>query len=281
MNLSRPGAGILLERVRRWACAHHVKLVLGDSGFGYPQGDEEKVPVAEMGGVCDVVVVVGGDGTILRAAPQVAPADIPLVAVNTGRFGFLATAEAEEAEALLDELLVGDLREERRALLRARCSTCGIDALALNDVALHRVEAARVVGFETRVGSTMVSRFSADGVCVSTPTGSTAYSLSAGGPVLHPSVEALAITPLCAHTLAMRATVVSDKEQIVLHVLSRDANVHVLVDGRVLGVLTAGHEVLVEKGEYEVRLLQRRGRSFYQVLREKLGWAGPDQGKAL
>jgi NAD+ kinase len=258
-----------------------VKLVLGDSGYGYPPGDEPKAPVRGMGGVCDVVVVLGGDGTILRAAPQVAPAGIPLVAVNTGSFGFLATAEAEEAEALLDELLAGDLREERRALLRARSPACGIDSLALNDVALHRVEAARVAGFETKVGNTMMSRLSGDGICVSTPTGSTAYSLSAGGPVLHPSVEAFAITPLCAHTLAMRATVVSDKEKITLRVLSKDADAHVLVDGQVMGVLTAGQEVLVEKGECEVRLLQRKGRSFYQVLRDKLGWAGPDQGNRL
>ncbi len=274
-NLSRPSALSLLIRVRKWAATNSVSLLLIDTGYGFPPGNEQRVQATDLAGLCDVVLALGGDGTLLKAAPLVAPYGIALVAVNTGRFGFLATAEGEEVGDLLDELLAGELKEEKRSLLRAQCPISGISAMALNDVVVHRAEAARVVDFETKVGGALLSRFSGDGVCVSTPTGSTAYSLSAGGAVLHPSVEAIVITPLCAHTLAMRSMVVSDKEQIELAVLSKDAKVHVFVDGQVLGVLGRGERVVIERAEYMVRLLQRKERPFYRVLREKLGWAAP------
>lgn len=237
-------------------------------------GDEEKMPLAEMGDRCSAVIVLGGDGTILRAAPLVAPLGLPLVAVNTGKLGFLATAESHEMEELLDELLAGDLREETRSLLRTTWGDESQEAMALNDVVLHRVEVARVVEYEVRIGEALVSRFAADGVCVATPTGSTAYSLSAGGPVLQPMVEALIVTPLCAHTLSMRSMVVSDHETIRLQVVSMDATVHLLVDGQVRGVLRHGQDVVVTRAPHVLRLLQRSRRTFYAVLRQKLGWAG-------
>ncbi len=277
VNLARPGALELLGEVRRWAGAKHADLVLGDVGFGYPPGDEKKLPVTEMSGFCDAVLVIGGDGTILRAAPLVAPLAIPLVAVNTGDFGFLATAESEEIEDLLEELLAGSLREESRCLLDAHFdATHGSrDVLALNDIVMHRGEEAKIVKLQVMVGDELVSRFAADGVIVSTPTGSTAYSLSAGGPVFHPGVDALAITPLCAHTLAMRPAVVSGNAKITLKVLAYEGgDVLVLADGQVVANLGIGDEVIVERSQHRVRLLLRKERSFYQVLRAKLGWAG-------
>ncbi|MBN1424807.1 NAD(+)/NADH kinase [Candidatus Fermentibacteria bacterium] len=274
VNLARPNAVILVDRVRMWAARRGVTLLFGDMGFGCPPGEEATTSLAEMGGKCAAVVVLGGDGTILRAAPLVAPAGIPLVAVNTGKFGFLATAESHEMEELLDDLLAGALREEERSLLWATCDTGPRQALALNDIVLHRMEAARVVEYEVRIGDALVSRFAADGVCIATPTGSTAYSLSAGGPVLQPTVEAVIITPLCAHTLAMRSMVVSDHEVVRLRVVSTDVAVHLLVDGQVQGVLRQGQEVVVEHAPHVLRLLQRSHRTFYVLLRQKLGWAG-------
>lgn len=271
VNMARPSALAILERARAWARSRRVTLVLGDMGFGTPPGDEACLPIAQMGPHCDAVVVVGGDGTFLRAAPLLAPSGVPVVAVNTGTFGFLATAEAEELEHLLDELLAGALREEERNLLEVVSG--GARALALNDVVLHRAEAARVVEYEVRVGGALVSRFSADGVCVSTPTGSTAYNLSAGGPVVCPQVGVMVITPICAHTLAMRSMVVSDGEHVLLQALSPDALVHLVVDGRVVRGLRRSEEVSVVRAKEVVRLLQRRGRTFYEVLRRKLGWA--------
>lgn len=248
--------------------------MLGDMGFGVPAGSEATLPIDRLGSSCDAVVVLGGDGTILRVAPQVAPANVPLVAVNTGKLGFLATAESDEMEELLDELLAGALREETRSLLRVSCVAGATDLLALNDAVVHRVEAARVVEYEVRIGDALVSRFFADGICVATPTGSTAYSLSAGGPVLHPSVAAVIVTPLCAHTLAMRSMVVADREALRLRVVSKDAAVHLLVDGQVRDTLHAGQDVEITLSPHVARLLQRAGRTFYGVLRRKLGWAG-------
>ena len=273
VNMSRPNALVLLDRARAWAARNGIDLILAEMGFGYPPGDEPQFPLAELEGLCGAVLVLGGDGTILRAAPLAAPTRIPLVAVNTGKFGFLATAESDEMEDLLDDLLRGTLREETRSLLRATYDA-GPEVLVLNDVVLHRVEAARVVEYEVCIGDALVSRFSADGVCVATPTGSTAYSLSAGGPVLQPGVDAVIITPLCAHTLAMRSMVVSDREVVRLRVMSRDAAVHLLVDGQVRGVLHHGQDVVVSRSPHVARLLQRSGRTFYSVLRQKLGWAG-------
>ncbi|MCU0611077.1 MAG: NAD(+)/NADH kinase, partial [Candidatus Eisenbacteria bacterium] len=214
VNLSRPNAIALLDRARAWAAARHVGLVLADMGFGCPPGDEPRCHLSKPDALCGAVVVLGGDGTILRAAPMVAPAGLPLVAVNTGKLGFLATAESDEIEGLLDDLLQENLREEARSLLGVRWEGNPGEVLALNDVVLHRVEAARVVEYEVRIGDALVSRFHADGVCIATPTGSTAYNLSAGGPVLQPGVEAVLITPLCAHTLAMRSMAVPDLETI-------------------------------------------------------------------
>ncbi len=274
VNLLRPVALRLLDRARVWAQRRGVRLLLGDMGFGCPPGDEPVVSLGQEPASYAAVVVLGGDGTILRAAPLVAPAGVPLVAINTGKFGFLATAEGEEMEELLDELVEGSLREEQRSLLEGAVVGADRRVVALNDIVLHRVEAARVVEYEVHIGDSLVSRFAADGVCVSTPTGSTAYNLSAGGPVLQPSVEALIVTPLCAHTLAMRPMVVSDREWIRLGVRSPDASVHLLVDGRVCDVLVAGQEVTLTRSAYALRLLQRKGRTFYGVLRQKLGWAG-------
>jgi len=278
VNFTRKGAIPLLDSIRQWAIKRHIRVVLGDIGFGYPDGDELKIPVSEMKNVCDVVLVIGGDGTILRAAPIVAPQDLPLVAVNTGEFGFLATAEAHEIHDLLRELQKGTLREETRSLLDAMFMEGGDTHTvhALNDIVIHRGEEARVVKLEVYVDDVLVNRFAADGVIVSTPTGSTAYNLSAGGPVFHPGVDALAITPICAHTLAVRPVVVSKQTRIVLRAQSYEGGtVYLLSDGQVAANLDPGAEVTVQRSSYRIRILQRAGRSFYNVLRKKLGWAGP------
>ena len=278
VNFTRTGAIPLLNSVREWAAKRDIQIILGDIGFGYPDGDEMKIPVAEMRESCDAVLVIGGDGTILRAAPIVAPQGLPLVAVNTGEFGFLATAEAHEIHDLLRELQMGTLREESRCLLDAMFTEGGNThtVRALNDIVIHRGEEARVVKLEVYVDEILVNRFAADGVIVSTPTGSTAYNLSAGGPVFHPGVDALAITPICAHTLAVRPVVVSKQTRIVLRAQSYEGGtVYLLSDGQVAADLDPGAEVVVQRSSYRIRILQRTGRSFYNVLRKKLGWAGP------
>lgn len=278
VNFTRTGAIPLLDSIREWASKRDIRIILGDIGFGYPEGDELKIPVAKMKNTCDAVLVIGGDGTILRAAPIVAPQDLPLVAVNTGEFGFLATAEAHEIHDLLQELQMGTLREEKRCLLDAMFVEEGDThtVRALNDIVIHRGEEARVVKLEVYVDDILVNRFAGDGVIVSTPTGSTAYNLSAGGPVFHPGVDALAITPICAHTLAVRPVVVSKQTRIILRAQSYErGTVYLLSDGQVAAHLEPGAEVTVQRSSYRIRILQRTGRSFYNVLRKKLGWAGP------
>ena len=278
VNFTRNGAIPLLNDVREWAAKRDIQLILGDIGFGFPAGSELKLSVSDMGDSCDAVLVIGGDGTILRVAPLVAPQGLPLVAVNTGEFGFLATAEAHEIHDLLQELQKGTLIEETRCLLDATFTEGGDQhtVRALNDIVVHRGEEARVVRMEVYVDDILVNRFAADGVIVSTPTGSTAYNLSAGGPVFHPGVDALAITPICAHTLAVRPVVVSKQTRIVLRAQSYEGGtVYLLSDGQVAANLDPGAEVVVQRSSFRVRILQRAGRSFYHVLRKKLGWAGP------
>jgi NAD+ kinase len=229
----------------------------------------------------ELTIVLGGDGTVLSASRQCAPLGIPLLTVNTGHLGFLTETYLESLPAALDAVLSGDYEVEERTTLAVYVwegTTRIWEALALNEVVLHREPLAKLCHFEVQVGHHAVVDIPADGVIVSTPTGSTAYALSAGGPVLSPGVAALLMIPICPHSLASRALVFDDQERVQIVAANRSRLV-LVADGNAGCYVQPGHHVTVGRSPYPARFVRLRPPEFFHLLRQKLGWGLPHQAK--
>jgi NAD+ kinase len=237
----------------------------------------ESRPLAALGREIDLALVVGGDGTMLHVAREFAPHGVPLVGVNLGRLGFLTDIPTNRMEDELARILDGDFKAEERILLEAeivRYDQVQHVANALNDVVINKGALARLIEFETWVEGEFVSSTRADGIIVATPTGSTAYALSAGGPILHPTLPAIVIVPICPHTLSDRPlTIGSDSGiEIVMTATSRQS-AHVTFDGQTSFAVYDGDRVRVRRAARPATLLHPSRRSHYEVLRVKLGWS--------
>lgn len=229
-------------------------------------------------GNVDVVLTLGGDGTLLRAAGLAAPRDVPILGCNMGHLGFLTAAPLEELDAAISRFIAGDYLEERRRGVDVRVTRANPtaepvpDSYGLNDAVIHKSGYARLIAMRVWVDEEEIGQYSADGIIISTATGSTAYSLSAGGPILVPGIDALVATPICPHTLAVRPVVVPSSAVIRVEVLSREAEMVLTVDGRGGGRLDTGDVVVTHNAEHPVRLIRFPGQSFFSVLRQKLKW---------
>ncbi len=241
-----------------------------------PPPDVPTLPLSGLGKRCDLVIVVGGDGTLLRAARTLAASDVPLLGINLGRLGFLVDVSPDDMREILDQVFAGDYEEEQRCLLHTRIGERpdqGPTTRALNDVVVHKWNSVRMIEFETYIDGLFVNAQRSDGLIVSSPTGSTAYALSGGGPLLHPSLNALVLVSICPHTLSNRPLVISGDSVIEIRVADRDReHVRVACDGQSNLTLSAGETVHIEKDCHPVRLLHPRGHDHYQILRAKLGW---------
>ncbi len=250
-----------------------------ESGLEPPEG----VPHRWLPEVPDVdlLVTLGGDGTMLRGARMVMARGVPVLGVNLGTLGFLTALTADEAEAGLGAVLDGEALLDDRFTLEGRIfDAAGVErsrVQALNDLVLHKGGVARVVRLEMAVGPEgqldSIGSFSGDGVIVSTPTGSTAYSLSAGGPVMVPWMDAMVVTPISPHTMAMRPLVLSGEARLTLHAFDRAEELVLTADGQDAVPIAADDRVVVQKGERRVRLVRFAGQTFFQTLRRKLNWA--------
>lgn len=221
------------------------------------------------------VIVLGGDGTLLAAARAVAKVDVPILGVNLGSLGFLTEVRLEELYSTLDALESDGALRDSRSMLTCRLVRGGqvIDEYsALNDVVITKSSIARMAEVDVTVDNMFVAGYKADGVIVSTPTGSTAYSLAAGGPVLEPSVSAFVITPVSPHALTNRPLVVKDSAEIVLAVAGVTEAAYLTVDGQIGVPLQLGDRVICKKSEHRVQLLRASKRTFFEVLRAKLKW---------
>jgi NAD+ kinase len=231
----------------------------------------------EIGENCDLAIVVGGDGTLLDAARSLSDHGVPIVGVNLGRLGFLADVSPKEVETKLEEILGGEYTEEERFLLHASVEREGkviAEGDALNDIVIHKWEVARMIEFDTRINNQYVHTHRSDGLIVSTPTGSTAYALSGGGPILHPGLDVVTIVPICPHTLSNRPIVVASNSIIEITVTEGGRNDGQLTcDGQLHHRLEMGDKVRVEAKARKLRLLHPSGYDYYQILRAKLHWA--------
>jgi NAD+ kinase len=223
----------------------------------------------------DLVVAVGGDGTMLRAARMAALADAPVLGVNRGRLGFLADVSPDKMIESVEEALAGHCHADRRMLLAAHLQSDGksIDALGLNDVVVTKRETGRTVDVRTWVNGTYVNTHGGDGFIVATPTGSTAYALSCGGPILHPSLDAIVLVPVSPHTLSDRPIVVPAGSVIEIELSDRfESRAQVACDGNVLCDLEPGVRLRIERAKVTATLLHPPGHDYYRILRSKLHW---------
>jgi NAD+ kinase len=234
------------------------------------------IPLADIGARIDLAIVLGGDGTILQVARVLATHAVPVVGVNQGRLGFLADVSVDSMQAQIGAILDGEFEAETRHLLQADINRKGKvihSAVALNDVILTKGELARMIEFETYLDGEFVNSIRGDGMIVASPTGSTAYALSAGGPVLHPTLPALAVVPICPHTLTNRPIVVSHDSVVEFVLTSHHAQqAHVTFDGQTTFTLEPNDHVFVRRATTPIELIHPAGHSHYDVLREKLHW---------
>jgi NAD+ kinase len=231
------------------------------------------LPLDELGAHCDLVVVVGGDGTLLSAARALVDAHMPLVGVNLGRLGFLVDISPDRALESLGTILDGEYQEDRRFLLSAQVGPSA-PILAFNDVVFHKWNVARMIEFETWVDGVLVDAQRSDGIIVSTPTGSTAYALSGGGPLMTPSLDAIVMVPICPHTLSNRPIVVHGGCEIAITVCGRTdpAHVRVTCDGQATVEIGAADRLVVRQHPNPVRLFHPADHDHFELLRAKLGW---------
>ncbi|NOX75086.1 MAG: NAD(+) kinase [Gammaproteobacteria bacterium] len=239
-------------------------------------GKFEAVDREILGERCDLAIVVGGDGTILNAARSLVDHEVPILGVNLGRLGFLADISPSDLAEKLNRILNGEYQEEQRTLLHAQVLREGeqiSSSAAFNDVVIHTSNVARMVEYETYIGGQFVNITRSDGLIVSTPTGSTAYALSGGGPILHPALNALVLVPICPHTMSYRPIVV-DADSCIEIVLSASNQAHAQVtcDGQIDLGLKNGDRIVIEKKPNPIRLIHPANYNYYGILRAKLHW---------
>ncbi|PIE00498.1 MAG: NAD(+) kinase [Thiothrix nivea] len=224
----------------------------------------------------DLAIVVGGDGTLLNAGRLLAPYNLPMIGVNLGRLGFLVDVSPVEMTSQLSEIFQGHYHEEQRCLLYAEIYRDGQllgEGTALNDIVLHSRNEIRMIEFTTFIDSTFVTTQRADGMIISTPTGSTAYALSSGGPILHPSLDATILVPICPHTLSSRPLVISNNSTIEISLCrQRRVDSRVSFDGHHNIELISGDRIVIQSYQEKMHLLHPPNYDYYQILRSKLHW---------
>lgn len=250
-------------------------LVGEESGAGLADTDVVLIPERQIGTRADLVIAIGGDGTLLYAAGLVAGHGVPLLGVNRGRLGFLTDVMPRDMFPCIDAALQGKLQPDERTLLAASLqrSSGTATALALNDVVMHKLETGRMLDFETHLDGRFVNSHAGDGLVVATATGSTAYALSCGGPIIEPKLEVLVVAPICPHTLSDRPIVVSTRSRIDVMLLERpDTRAEITCDGSVLGEFEPGDRLSIAAATERITFLHPAGYDYYRLLRSKLHW---------
>ena len=264
INPEKSGAPALAQElivIARGAGARTVRL-----------SSDRKLPKGSFKG-CDACCVVGGDGTLLGAVRGAAHANIPIIGINQGSLGFLTTFSADEARAQFASLLRGDYRIAHRTLLECKAGPSDHD-LALNDVLIKNATNSRLVRLEVLADGKLVTEYYCDGVIFSTPTGSTAYNLAAGGPIIHPAAGVIAMTPICPHTLSNRTIIFRDNVRLTVINRSQDSRLLVAMDGQRNTAVAGDAPIEISISRRTLALAQRRDYSPFEVMRAKLKWSG-------
>lgn len=275
-NPGKGGAAALVQSLADGFEARGGRVVLEHATAGL-LGRTDGLSYEQLAAQCELIAVLGGDGTILHTAQRLGPAVKPLAAINTGRLGFLTTGSTSDAEAFVARLSTGDYELSRRSVLEVEYTDAdGRPQIlrGLNEAAVTRGSIPRMIHLEACINGRHVNRYSGDGLIVSTPTGSTAYSLSAGGPLVTPSAAVFIITPICPHALSNRSLVVDDRSLIELLPQENEEDLQLTIDGAGAGPLLQGAPVKISRASYDVPLVTFPGVDFFTVLQLKLGWSG-------
>jgi NAD+ kinase len=276
----QPDALDTLCSLTQWLSARDIKLVGGGSidreGIAHKTGCAvDTVADEELAKNADLILVLGGDGTMIATARTIGDVEVPVIGVNYGGLGYLAEFRIEEMFAALELILAGNYELESRLMLEVELRR-GDEIIThnrvLNDVVVNKSALARIIEIETYLNDQFLNSFRADGLIVSTPTGSTAYNLSAGGPIIYPSMNAVVITPICPFTLSNRPIVVPDDSEIEVRLMTKNEDVALTLDGQVGFPLQVGDRLAIRKSETTFNLVQPTNRNYFDVLRDKLKW---------
>ena len=272
-NVDKPNAGAVLDRIFRFFSERDVQLML-------PMDEARFFGCAETYGVenieqapANMAFSLGGDGTLLGVCHRYGRNEVPVCGINIGTLGFMADIELDELEDRLEKILVGGYYIEQRLLLAGFVKSNGRERFlgnAINDVVVTKGGMARMLRLGLSINETHLMDYKADGIIVASPTGSTAYSLSAGGPIMNPTIQALLVTPICAHTFNMRPLVVNEHDVIHIHIAAVHQDILVTFDGQESFHLLPGDEVVVRKAQQSARIVKFEDQDYYQILRTKL-----------
>lgn len=264
----------LANSLNEWLSGKKVE-VLVEEELGRKINALNTVPETEMPAMVDVVVVLGGDGTFLGVSRLVHNYNIPIVGINLGALGFLAEFTPAEVYQIMEKVLAGDYEVEEREMISATIYKNGTrvdDYVVLNDLVINNGPVSRIVDLAIYIDDLRVTTLKADGIILSTPTGSTAYSLSAGGPILYPTLPVILITPICPHLLTNRPLVVPSESKITIKVLTDTQNTYLTADGQIGMVINIGDEVILRKSDSVVKLVKSPFRNYFSILKDKLMW---------
>lgn len=275
---SRPRRADITDIVRpllEWLAKRGIRAVYDTETAASLHDGTEGRPRELLAHESDLLLVLGGDGTLLAAAREAAPRGIPILPINLGSLGFLTSFTLGELYPALEETIAGNLAASERAMLTASLMREGETVesqLVLNEAVITKGALARMIEIELFIDEDFVCRYRADGLIVATPTGSTAYSLSAGGPIVHPAVESIMLTPICPHTLTDRPLVVGDTCNVEMRLRGPAESVYLTLDGQKGVLMQSGDRVSIVRAKERLRLIQPHRKSYYEILRSKLKW---------
>jgi len=266
----------LLEEICSFLSGHGLNI-LKEKRTADVMGDTTYSTDEEIRNKADMVIVLGGDGTLISAVRILGKKETPILGINLGRLGFLTETRASDAVKAIKSVLDGDYRMERRMKLHSHLLEDDEKVLeidVLNDLVINKADVARIIEMSLFINGVLVNEYRADGLIVATPTGSTAYSLAAGGPIVHPSLETMIITPICPQGLSNRPIVISDDSEIEIRINTDGERVSITYDGQIYHQLDTEKTITVKKSSTSTHLIVPKDKNYYALIREKLGWGG-------
>jgi NAD+ kinase len=282
-NIAKEQSPACTASLRDWMEARGLQVYL-EEGIAAKIGAAPGVERGKLGSLVDLLVVFGGDGTILRTARVVQDRQVPIVGINLGAFGYLTEVNLNEMFSALEVILSGDFQIEKRMMLDVKINGAEESyqgGSVLNDVVINRGNLSRIVDLETTVNGHYLTTFKADGLIIATPTGSTAYSLAAGGPIVFPELYSIIINPICPHTLTNRPIILPESAVIEVTSRSLEQGATVTLDGQVSFTVKSGDSITIKKSRYITTLVSSPHRGYFEILRTKLGWGGSQMGIAV
>ena len=276
-NIKRPSVVEMLDRVCGWCEKNQIEITFSQEAAEFFSSQSSKkiknkpIPQEDLWKNSDLILAMGGDGTMLVTARAVAEHGTPILGINLGGLGFMTQVKTEDMENSLDRIKNKNYKIEERLVLKASLVR-NMHYYALNEVVVEKGEISRLIDLHISTEKEFIGSFSADGLIIATPTGSTAYSMSAGGPIVNPKMEAIILSPICPQSLAVRPIIFPAEEVIKVKVETRPEEAILKVDGQMTCAIKSGDEIVIQKADHKVNLITFPERSFFEILRQKLHW---------